>query len=172
MNSPIETGLFLPIRFYETLTEQNRYKRISTGVALIDEIYIYADCKYLLPFQVVFFQDSTTSSIAWTLICSDTGEEIILPYNASEWETYNNQDFEWISYIGITDLSGLLSNGKFYIKLKVTNILSEVKEFYSDEFVIRNCSAYYDENNYRLTSPNQNDRRLIDTTNLRITKNL
>ena len=172
MNSPIETGLFLPIRFYETLTEQNRYKRISTGVALIDEIYIYADCKYLLPFQVVFFQDSTTSSIAWTLICSDTGEETILPYNASEWETYNNQDFEWISYIGITDLSGLLSNGKFYIKLEITNILSEVKEFYSDEFVIRNCSAYYDENNYRLTSPNKNDRRLIDTTNLRITKNL
>ena len=172
MNSPIETGLFLPIRFYETLTEQNRYKRISTGVALIDEIYIYADCKYLLPFQVVFFQDSTTSSISWTLICSDTGEETILPYNASEWETYNNQDFEWISYIGITDLSGLLSNGKFYIKLEVTNILSEVKEFYSDEFVIRNCSAYYDENNYRLTSPNQNDRRMIDTNNLRITKNL
>ena len=172
MNSPIETGLFLPIRFYETLNEQNRYKRISSGVALVDEVYIYADCKYLLPFQVVFFQDSTTASTAWTLVCSDTGDEIELPYNASEWELYGNNEYEWISYLGLTDVSGLLFNGKFYIRLSVTNIASEVKEFYSDEFIVRNCNAYYEENNYRLTTPNQSDRRLIDTTNLRITKNI
>ena len=48
----------------------------------------------------------------------------------------------------------------------------QMRKFYSDEFVIRNCSAYYDENNYRLTTPNNKDKRLVDTTNLRITKNI
>lgn len=169
MNSPIETGLFLPIRFYETLTEQNRYKKISEGVALIDEVYIYADCKHLLPFQIVFAQDDTTSTIEWKLICTDTGDEIDLPYNASSWETYLNNGYEWDSYLGDDDFSGITFNGKFYFVVTITNSLAEVTNYYSDVFVIRNCDSYYDDSNYRITSPSNNDKRLIDTTDLRIT---
>ena len=172
MNSPIETGLFLPIRFYETLAEQDRFKRISEGVALIDEVYIYADCRYLLPFQITFYQDDTTVTVEWKAICTDTGDEIVLPYDPNNWESYFNGTYEWVSYLGTEDLTGQLSNGRFYIQVILTNSLSEIRNFYSDIFVIRNCSDYYDENNYRLTTPNNNDRRLIDATNLRITTNI
>lgn len=172
MNSPIETGLFLPIRFYNTLAEQNRFKRISEGVSTIDEIYIYADCKYLLPFQIVFFQDEVTVSIDWKLICTDTEEETILPFNAANWETYFDGTYEWVSYLGTEDLTGLVANGRYYFQVDITNSVTAVSSYYSDVFVIRNCNSYYTDTNYRLTTPDNNNKRSIDITDLRITTNI
>lgn len=169
MNSPIETGLFLPIRFYETLAEQNRFKRIAEGVALIDEIYIYADCNLLLPFQIVK-QSSASHTIQWFLVCIDESESELL-YTEAEWEFYDNGTYTWISYLGQQNLNAYTTNGMFYIRLEVTDSDSNVSTYYSDVFLIRNCDSYYDDTNYRLTSPSNSDKRLIDTTDLRIITN-
>jgi hypothetical protein len=170
MNSPIETGLFLPIRFYDTLAEQNRFKRISEGVALIDEVYIYADCKLLLPFQIVKIY-SVSHTIRWYLICIDTEETVELDVDYDYWELYDNGTYMWISYLGQQDLSAYTSNGMYYIQLEITDDESNISYYYSDIFVIRNCSGYYPDDNYRITSPMQMDKRLIDTTDLRIITN-
>jgi len=119
MNSPIETGLFLPIRFYDTLAEQNRFKRISEGVALIDEVYIYADCKLLLPFQIVKLY-SASHTLKWYLICIDTEETVELDVDYAYWELYDNGTYTWISYLGQQDLSGYTSNGMYYIQLQIS----------------------------------------------------
>ena len=93
MNSPIETGLFLPIRFYASIAEQDRFKRTSEGVALPNEVYIFVDCKSLAPFQVIVpsISDQSGGELQLigtdiTLVCVD-GERIALPYNATHWQS-------------------------------------------------------------------------------------
>jgi hypothetical protein len=174
MNSPLETGLFLPIRFYTSLEEQNRYKRTSTGVALVDETYIYVDCVALAPFQIILeqFCDTGIVSAVITLICTDNNAETALPYTESCWELwfdYTNRR-TYLSYLGTDDFSAYTYNGRYYIKLDVVDMCEYTTTYYSDIFVIRNCAVPYDLNEYRATSQNINDKRLIDTSNLRITK--
>lgn len=171
MNSPLETGLFLPIRFYETLAEQDRFKRISEGVSLIDEVYVYADCKTLLPFQIVTAY-TLGYSFKWYIVCLDTENisEMVVDYDY--WEGWSTADNLWISYLGNQDLSAYTSNGRHYIQVDFKDNNNVVKSFYSDIFVIRNCNNYYEDNNYRITSSSNSDRRLIDVTDLRITTNI
>lgn len=172
MNSPLESGLFLPIRFYNALTEQDRYKRSSQGTSLIDEVFIFADYKTLCPFQVVFQQSAVNTSISWKLICVDTEEEITMPYTAACWEEYTDGTYLWTSYLGNDDFSSVVYNGLFYIELTIEDADSETYVLYSDLFVVRNGAAAYDTENYRITSPSNADKRLIDATNLRITTNI
>lgn len=177
MNSPLEQGLFLPIRFYSSLTEQNRYKRISTGVSLVDETYVYVDCVSLAPFQIILdsFCDSGLFEVTFNLICTDTESVTTLPYNPEHWEWYvdsTNQRI-YFSYLGNDDFTDLLYNGKYYIQLIVEDTCEQTDTYYSDVFVIKNCAVPYDNNEYRITSANQNDKRLVDLdnlNNLRITK--
>lgn len=173
MNSPIESGLFLPVRFYKTLAEQDRYKRISTGVALVDEVYIYADCSTLLPFQLILDQycEEGIVSASIKLVCVD-GDEVTLPYNVSCWELWNDttNQLSYLSYLGTDDFTGLIGNGKYYIEITVVDMCEYTTVNYSDLFVIRNCESTYDVAEYRITSPSQEDKRLINTTDLRITK--
>lgn len=176
MNSPLESGLFLPLRFYTSIEEQNRYKPIATGVSLVDETYIYCDCKSLIPFQVIKseFCDTGIYDISIEAICIDTEEILSLPYNSANWEVYvdytNHKTY--VSYLGTGDFTGYLSSGKFYLRVVITDMCEYSETFISDIFVVRNCDSLYETNDYRITSPSINDKRLIDinTTDLRITK--
>lgn len=172
MNSTLESGLFLPIRFYGTLAEQDRYKTLSVGVGLLDENYIYADCKTLVPFQVVFSQVDVNISISWKLICVDSLEETSMPYTAACWEEYVDVDQQmiWTSYLGTDDFTGTVDNGKYYIVLTIKDAQGVDRVYYSDIFIIRNCSTTYDVDDYRITTPSNDDKRLINTSDLRITK--
>jgi len=177
MNSNLESGLFLPIRFYNSLWEQNRYKRLSVGVGLLDSVYIHVDCTHLAPFQVVLnnYCEEGVSSVTFNLICIDGTETISLPFNANYWELYSNYDTQTttFSYLGEDDFSASTTNGKWYIELIVNDMCENTSTFYSDLFVIASCGVsetIFATENYRVTSNNPNDKRLIDTTNLRITK--
>ena len=173
MNSPIETGLFLPIRFYESLGEQDRYKRISKGVALPDEVFVYVDCDTLAPFQVVIKDNEELESVDWSIICLDTEEETVLPYTAADWEYWAYVPEQRLSYLGTTSLSGYVTNGRSYLELTVTtSYLAEtyINKYYSDIFVIKNCSDFYETDDYRITSTSNIEKRAIDVTDLRITK--
>jgi len=173
MNSPLETGLFLPIRFYNTLAEQDRYKRMSEGVALLDEAFVYADCKSLCPFQIILKQycEEGVSDVIFDLVCYD-GNITTLPYTPASWELWSDttNQLSYFSYLGNDDFTGLIESGKYYIQLTVIDMCGYTNTYYSDYFVVRNCDIFYDTDNYRLTSPSQDDKRLINVTDLRITK--
>jgi len=173
MNSPLESGLFLPVRFYKTLAEQDMYKRISAGVALIDEVYIYADCKTLIPFQIILnnYCEEGINGIFLELVCID-GDEILLTASDQDFEYWNDtvNQLSYYSYLGNADFTGQIGNGKYYIRLTVVDMCEYTNIYYSDYFVIRNCETSYDIAEYRITSQNQSDKRLVDLTDLRITK--
>jgi hypothetical protein len=171
MNSTIETGLFLPIRFYETLAEQDRFKRTSEGVALINEVYIFADCKTLCPFQIILPRYSATITQKWRIYCVNETMPAELPVNATEWEIYDDGTKHWISYLGTCDLRGYTNNGKSYLEVEIIDSDTVSHFYYSDLFIINNCDDLYETSNFRLTSPSVNDKRTIDGTNLRITTN-
>jgi len=174
MNSPLESGLFLPVRFYNTLAEQDRYKRISQGVALVNEICVYGDCDTLLPFQIIldnYCEEGIVSAII-TLVCAD-GVENELTFDPTKWELWSNTTTytTHLSYLGTDNFTGLVSNGRYYIELNVTDMCENTSTYYSDFFMIANCDDLYDVDEYRITSPSQSDKRLtsIDPTDLRIT---
>jgi len=165
----------LPVRFYNTLAEQDRYKRISKGVALVEEIYIYGDCKTLLPFQVIlnnYCEEGIVSAVI-TMVCA-SGDEFELPFNTSFWELWSNTTTQQthLSYLGTDDFSGFFGNGTYYIKLDVIDMCENTSTYYSDFFVIANCDSTYDVDEYRITSQSNSDKRLvnINTNDLRITK--
>lgn len=171
MNSPLETGLFLPLRFYDTLAEQDRYKVQSEGMALLPENYVHVDCTTLAPFQIVFSQVANNTSIAFKLVCVDTGAETILPYDAAHWEEIIDTALQliWTSYLGTDDFTGLIGNGKYYLVVSIEDAYPYTRTFYSDVFMISNCVAgAYDTLEYRKWTSSDNDLRLIDATNLRI----
>jgi len=174
MNSPLESGLFLPVRFYNTLAEQDRYKRISQGVALVNEILVYGDCDTLLPFQVIldnYCEEGIASAII-TLVCAD-GVENELTFDPTKWELWSNTTTltTYISYLGTDSFSGLVSNGRYYIELNVTDMCENTSTYYSDFFMIANCDALYDVGDYRIVSHATKEKRLtsVDPTDLRIT---
>lgn len=177
MNSNLESGLFLPIRFYNSIDEQNRYKRLSIGVGLVDSVYVHVDCTSLAPFQVVLnnYCEEGVASVTFDLICIDGTETISLPFTENFWEAYSDYDKQTttLSYLGEDDFSAYTTNGKWYIHLIVNDMCENTSSFYSDLFVIASCysnNPIFQNENYRITSSNSNDKRLIDATNLRITK--
>lgn len=171
MNSPIETGLFLPIRFYETLAEQDRFKRTSEGVALLNEVYVFVDCKSLAPFQLILPQFSLSLTVTWRIYCIDDTAPVELPYNDTDWEFYSDGYKHWISYLGAGDLTGYVNNGKSYLEVTITDNDAVEHIQYSDFFIVNNCGELYETTNFRLTSQSTNDKRTIDGTNLRIITN-
>jgi len=168
----LESGLFLPIRFYSSLDEQDRYKSHVEGVAFIDLNYVHVDCVALAPFQVVYDQMDVAQSIQLDAICVDTNTLTNLPYNIPQWEEYVDIDNQLVytSYLGNGDFSGLLSNGMYYFKLTIVDAQPETRYFYSDIFVISNCSSPDDTAEYRKWNQTESNLRSIDVSDLRITK--
>jgi hypothetical protein len=169
MNSPLETGLFLPIRFYNTLAEQNRFKPLSEGVGMLDELYIYADCDKLLPFQILYPGSQLDLNITWRIVCLSTGDTVELPFDVAYWEFYTDLTYYYISYLGKQSLNAYVTNGRSYLELSLFYEDALLNTFYSDIFVVKNCDSFYDLEEYRATG-NQSEKRTIDVTNLRITK--
>lgn len=174
MNSPLETGLFLPIRFYESIQEQDRYKHQSEGVSYLPENYVYIDCKTLAPFQIAMFQidDQFDLSWDWALVCIDTEDEIIMPSGAApqaHWEAYHDTDKNmlYLSYLGDDDFFASLYSGRFYIRISVM-LDAVLTIYYSDIFIIANCDSLYSSVEYRKYSSSDSDKRLSDVNELRI----
>lgn len=168
MNSPLESGLFLPIRFYESLDQQDRFKRISEGVSIPNEVYIFVDCKSLAPFQLILAQFSFSLTVTWRIYCIDESIPTELPFNASDWEFYYDNHKHWISYLGTGDLTGYINNGKYYLEVMIRDFDNLDHYYYSDIFIVDNCNELYETTNFRLTSQSTKDKRTIDGTNLRI----
>ena len=166
----IETGLYLPIRFYLTSTEQDRYKRHSIGVALTELNYPYVDCTSLAPFQMTYESAHYANLIEITAYCSDTNEAIVLPYTAEHWEDYfGSDDLHSLSYLGTDDFTGLLANGMYFLYVKITRLIGAPIEYYSDLFRIANCGdAPYETESFRIYSDAPESFRAIDANDLRI----
>lgn len=166
----IETGLYLPIRFYLTSTEQDRYKRHSLGVALTELNYPYVDCASLAPFQLTYESAHYANLIEITAYCVGTNEPIVLPYNALHWEDYTGaDDLHSLSYLGTDDFTGLLGNGTYYLYVKITRLIGAPIEYYSDLFMISNCTTDpYEVDTFRVYSDAPESIRAIDTNDLRI----
>lgn len=170
--SNLESGLFLPIRFYLKETEQDRYKRHSLGVALTELNYPYVDCKTLAPFQVSYDSPIYSELILFYAACADTGELTSLDVNSEHWkENIENGNEYSLSYLGSDDFSGVLSNGMYYLIVVVSFSGEVTADFFSDMIMISNCGAENDTDEFRIHSkqPGANFRA-IDVTDLRITK--
>lgn len=166
----LESGLLLPIRFYDTYEEQDRFKNQSVGVALTEQNYPYVDCKTLAPFQIVYAQMDYATSISWKLVCADTGAETSLTFTASEWQEYIDGDAQLVytSYLGEGDFSSEAYNGLFYFEVTIVDAQAETRIFYSDLFMIDNCGeTAYNVEEYRIWN-SQTDIRAIDANDLRI----
>jgi hypothetical protein len=170
MNSPLETGLFLPIRFYDTKAEQDRYKSQSEGVSLIDQCFIHVDCDSLAPFQIISnYENATAFPITWKIICAGEESEEFLDFNADHWEEYvDSNGYLHVSYLGNDNLGVSLGNGRFYLQVDYA-VGYRGYIFYSDIFVVSNSSNVYSVQIYRKWSNNDGDLRLVDATDLRIT---
>lgn len=169
----LESGLFLPIRFYNASTEQDRYKRHSTGVALTEYNYPYVDCVSLAPFQLSYTKDVGALTVEFNAYCADNNTQISLTFNAAEWQEYiSSNGTYYLSYLGEGDFTGELSNGTYYFGVAITFTDSERIEFYSDLFRVKNCDdTAYEIEEYRVHSPKVGElKRAIDATDLRITK--
>ena len=169
----LESGLLLPIRFYNTLEEQDRYKNHALGVALNEKTYPYVDCASLAPFQITWETRDYTyyANNQLILICVDRGTETALPYNHLHWQEYvGTGDTHYHSYMGTDDFSAFTFNGLFYLEFRCTfTPTMEFRIFYSDLFMIANCDETgYDIEDYRIWSSGANYRS-VDATDLRIT---
>ena len=146
--SGLETGLLLPIRFYRTLAEQDRYKNQSLGVALTELNYPYVDCTKLAPFQVnvsdSFTEIDFPMEYSLTAICVDTGERINLPINITHWSQLIYGDTYSLSYFGTDDFTGLLSNALYYLEIYADFEAWGVTYFYSDLFRTFGCESVGD----------------------------
>lgn len=176
----IETGLYLPIRFYQSLNEQDRHKRHSLGVALTELNYPVVSCISLAPFQILHAIDSSVdyypNTVTIDIICADTNVVTPLTYNGQHWDFTNQNDLFWLSYLGSEDWSGVITNdGLFYLEVYFEFASGNSATYYSDLFYM-NCtddsgSGVYDVEEFRVHSQLAGDnKRLIDVTDLRITK--
>jgi hypothetical protein len=174
----LESGLFLPIRFYGSLAEQNRYRPHAEGVSYIKENYVVVDSVSLAPFQLLLADTQPLIGIDWKLICSDTGEETpcetprIYPETNPTWEDYiESGGFRHLSYLG--NSANSMNNGLYYLYVSVSIQYDPeteiVREFYSDEFRINNSASPHDITEYRRYSDNPSDKRIVDPNTLRIT---
>ena len=173
MNSNLETGLFLPIRFYNSSTEQDRYKSQSEGVALINQNFVHVDCASLAPFQIILnnYCEEGTDTIDVHIICTDSGESTDIGYDSDYWEYYTDYDNQriYMSYLGTQDF-GSLGNGRYYLQITVVDKCEYTNIYTSDIFVISNCSLPADLTEYRLYGADNIEKRAIDATYLRIIK--
>lgn len=151
MNSPLETGLFLPIRFYDSSYEQDRYKSQSEGVAVLDINLIHVDCDSLAPFQIPinytgFISTPNNNQITWQLNCAGGDSQIELPYNAGCWQEYLDQTtlIFYTSYLGTDNFSGAVPNGRYYITLMIEDANNQLKIYWSDLFIVSNAGSPYD----------------------------
>ncbi len=164
----LESGLILPLRFYRSKAEQDRYKNHVDGVAFLPENYVHVDCVAFAPFQIALLTSNDNEpAITWKIVCAETEEETNLPVNGASWEQYfdaTNQIL-YVSYLGNDDLSGYADKGMYYFVVSYTEL---VETFYSDFFYISNCANPDDIHEYRRWA-NKGDRRKIDTNDLRIT---
>ena len=170
----LESGLYLPIRFYLAQSEQDRNKRHSTGVALTELNYPYVDCVSLAPFQVSFPSGSMLKTVLLYATCVDDGVLIPLTLQTTDYhEIIRSDGMYFFSYLGTGNFSGVLSNGLHYLTLAIV-IGEESNDFYSDLFMIKNCAeTQYDTTEYRMydTRDSRSGKlRLVDATDLRITK--
>lgn len=145
----IETGLYLPIRFYLTSSEQDRYKRHSLGVALTELNYPHVDCESLAPFQLVYEYEGYLSTVEINLICADSNEVIALPYNVGGevviWDDIITADgLHHLSFFGNAWFGGYTSNGRYYLEVKIILPVGDPVIYYSDIFVIANCPGVSD----------------------------
>ena len=167
----LESGLYLPIRFYQNLSEQDRNKRQSIGVALTELNYVYIDCATLAPFQLLYPDTSAFISANIDVICANSGTIVNIPYNGASWNDKAN-DFgsNTLTYSGDATLTGL-GNGLFYMAVNVV-LASETQTLYSDLFMIKNCGeTSYTTQDFRIHNQQAgNNFRAIDPTDLRITK--
>ncbi len=168
----LESGLFLPIRFYYQQTEQDRFKPQSEGVALTELNYPYVDCVSLAPFQVTYVNNVLALGVHLNAFCADSGEMISLTYNSAHWQEFIDTDGVYhLSYMGTDDFTGELNNGLYYLGV-VIQFSNGSPYFYSDLFMIKNCSdTPYDTEEFRVHSPKVGTLyRTIDGTDLRIVK--
>jgi len=173
----LESGLYLPIRFYAEQSEQDRHKRHSLGVSLTELNYPYVDCTSLAPFQVSFMSPTVASEILLYAKCADTDELISLTLQPTDYhEIVNSDGIYYFSYLGSGNFAGDLNNGLYYLVIVIV-VGEESNNFYSDLFMIKNCADAepYDIGEYRaFVSGSQirsdDNLRAIDTTDLRITK--
>lgn len=106
----LESGLLLPIRFYNKIEEQDRYKNQSKGVALTELNYPYVDCTKLAPFQIKPLFNDFAESVTVEIVCADTGEKTNLPYDATKWDEQIDSDSVYsLSYLGNSDFSKFTS---------------------------------------------------------------
>lgn len=173
----LESGLFLPIRMYESVNHQDRYKSQSLGVALIDLNYPYVDCKALAPFQIVYQQMDVATDIDIALICADTGTVTALDYDSNHWEEYIDLDAQLVhtSYLGTDDWGALTDNGLYYLRVTIVDANSYTRVYYSDLFMIANCITETilpdaDSAEYRKYSLDPESIRKVSVSDLRITK--
>jgi len=168
----LESGLFLPIRFYQYMTEQDRYKPQSEGVALTELNYPYIDCKTLAPFQLRFSSFSTALGVTFAAYCAESHTETSLAYNAAHWNEYIDSEGNYfLSYLGTDDFTGDLTNGLYYFKVTI-QFSGPTPYYYSDLVMINNCEETpYEIEEYRVYSPEVGELyRAIDATDLRIIK--
>lgn len=173
----LESGLFLPIRFYYQQTEQDRYKPQSYGVALTELNYPYVDCVSLAPFQLNTVSATLSDSVLFYAVCADSEELISLVYDSAHWQEYiDSEGIYHLSYLGDDNFTGELSNGLYYFIVAIVwPGGGATANFYSDFVMINNCTdAAYDITEFRTYSEKvaqSNDLlRSINTTDLRITK--
>ena len=166
----LESGLFLPIRFYDDLNQQDRFKNQSKDVKLIEINYPFVDCVSLAPFQVIRPFEYNTDSVVLTIICLSTGEETELPFHSGKWEEHIIGDYIYLSYLGNDDFSGLLEKGIYYLRLDITDTQPVTYSKYSDLFSIANCANPDDLNEYRRWNDSNGLRKINSADDLRIVK--
>lgn len=171
MNS-LESGLFLPIRFYWNISEQDRYKRHSLGVSLTDLNYVHVDCTTLAPFQISYMQGVTALGVSIALVCANGDNIVALPYNSAHWHEYiDDEGMYFLSYLGDDDFSSYTDNGLKYLIVTIQTSSGD-RSWYSDLFMISNCETtpYGVEEFRSWVGSDSTNLRAIDATDLRIVK--
>lgn len=169
----LESGLFLPIRFYLQKTEQDRYKAHSVGVSLLPECFPHIDCKSLAPFQLNYNSEVLSDLILFYAYCANTEQINSLLVDSAHWNEHisNGTDYS-LSYMGTDDFTGELNNGLYYFVVVVAFPDEITATYYSDLVMVSNCGGdSYDIEEYRVHSHQSGSNfRAIDATDLRITK--
>jgi hypothetical protein len=170
MINELETNLYLPIRFYNTIAEQDRYKPHVIGVSFIDLNYPYADQTVLAPFQVILqYYCATIDSIELYIICTDTLESVTLDVHLEHWEVYVDtvNEITYLSYLGNDDFSGLIGKGLHHLQLGVTDDCSNDSNYYSDYFMVDDLGGLAGIVEYRYLQ--SGELRGVNVNDLRIT---
>lgn len=137
----LESGLLLPIRFYNNKEEQDRYKNQSQGVALTELNYPYVDCAKLAPFQIILPQVELAVEFVLKAICANTGTTITLPFNAVHWQETVLNSIHWVSYLGTDTFTSLSGNNLYYLELFLAFEDEGHLYYYSDLFMTLPCDS-------------------------------